>query len=64
MCYKSLKAISITGQSTTVGTLLDGTGCKIHLVSGTTKSFMPNQYNVRDKSLHGLPKLSSKAEVI
>ena len=34
------------------------------LDSGATKCFMSKQYYLRDKSLHGLPKFSSKAKVI
>ena len=44
--------------------LLDGTNCKIHLDSGHTKNFMPKQYYLQNKSLHGLHKFSSKTECI
>ena len=54
---------SITDQSTTVGTLLDCTDCKILLDSGATQSFMSKQYNLRNKSLHRLPNFSSKAKL-
>ena len=38
--FKAKKQFSLTVQSTTIGTLLDGTHCKILLDSGTTKRFM------------------------
>ena len=37
---------------------------QIFLDSGATKSFLSKQYFLRNKSLHGLPKFSSKAKVI
>ena len=61
---KVQEQFSITDHYTTVGTLLDGTECKIHLDSGATKSFMSKQCYLRNKSLHGLPIFSSKAKDI
>ena len=52
-----------TGQCTTVGILLDGTDCKMHVDSGVFKSFISKQYYFRNKFLHDLTKLSSKAKV-
>ena len=61
---KAQEQFSITDQSTTVGTLLNGTNFKILLDSGTTKSFMSEQYKLRNKYLHGLTKFSLKAKGI
>ena len=41
---KAHEQFSITDWSTTVGTLLDGTDCKILLDSCITKSFISKQY--------------------
>ena len=64
ICSKGTRTFSLTDQSTAIGTLQDGKDCKIHLDSGTTKSFLSKQHYLRNKSLHGLPKSSSKAKVI
>ena len=45
-------------------TLLEGIACKIFLDSSTAKIFKPEHYYLRNKSLHGLPRFSSKAKVI
>ena len=50
--------------STTIATLLDGTECKLLLDNSATESFISKQYCLRNKSLHGLPKFSSKVKVI
>ena len=47
-----------------VGSLLDATDHKILLDSGATKSFMSKLDYLRNKSLLGFPKLSSKTKVI
>ena len=47
-----------------MGTLLDGTGCKILLDGGGTKSGMSKQYHLQNKSLHDLPNFRSKVKVI
>ena len=54
---------SITDHPTTIGTLLDGTECKILLDSGASKSFMSKHYSLRNISLHGLPEFSTKTKV-
>ena len=51
-------------QSTTIAALLGSTVCKILLNSGPTKSFISKQNYLRNKSLHRLPKFSSKAKVV
>ena len=61
---RAQEQFSITGQSTTVGTLLDGTDCKILFDSGYTESFMSKQYYLRNKTLHGLQMFILKANVI
>ena len=61
---KAQEQFSITDHSTTVDTLLYVTECQIHLDRGATKSFMSKQCYLRNKSLYGLPKFSSKAKVI
>ena len=61
---KAQEQFSITYQSTTVCNLLYGTSCRMLLESGATKSFMSKQYYFSNKSLHGLPKVISKAHVI
>ena len=45
---KAQEQFPITDQSTTVGTLLDGTDCKIHLHNCATKSFISKQYYLRN----------------
>ena len=52
---KAQEQFSITDQSTTVGTLLDDTDCKILLDSGATKNFMSKQCYLMNKSLYLLP---------
>ena len=61
---KAQVQFSIAEHFTNVGTFLDGTECKILVDCGTSKSFMSKQYCLRKKSLHGLPKISSKGNVI
>ena len=51
---------TITDHSTTIGTLLDDTECKMPLDSGSTKSFMHKQYYLRNKSMYEITKLISK----
>ena len=60
---KVQEQFSHTDQSKTMGTSLYGTDSKILLYSGSTKSFMSKQCYLRNKSMPGLPKFSSKAKV-
>ena len=60
---KAQDQLSTTDQFTTMGTLVDGTVCNLHLDSGAVKSIMSKQYYHQHNSLHGLSKLSSKANV-
>ena len=55
---------SLTDNSATIGTLLDGTDFKILLYSGAIRSYMSKQYYLRIKSAQGFPLLISKANVI
>ena len=61
---KAQEQFSIMDHSTTVGTLLDDTECTILLDSSATKSYISKQYSLRNKSLHGSLKFSSKVKVI
>ena len=47
-----------------VGKLLDGTECQILLHTGRSKSFMSKSHYLQCKSLHSLPKFSSKIQRI
>ena len=47
-----------------MGKLLDGTECQILLDTGTSKSFMLKSYYMCCKSLHSLPKFTSKTQRI
>ena len=49
----------ITGQSFTLGKLLDGTDFRILLDTGATKSYMSKSFYMQCKCLHTLPKFSS-----
>ena len=46
------------------GKLLGGTECQILLDTGTSKSFMSKSYYMCCKSLHSLPKFTSKTQRI
>ena len=54
----------ITEQGCTVSKLLDGTECQILLDTGASKSFMSKWYYLCYKSLHSLPKFTSKMQRI
>ena len=41
---KAEESLPITGQGSTSGKLLDGTGCQILLDTGTTKSYMSKSF--------------------
>ena len=55
---------SITEQGYTAGKLLDGTECQIFLDAGASKSFMSKSHYLHCKSLHSLPKFTSKTQRI
>ena len=50
----------ISEQGYTVGTILDGTECQIHLDTGASKSFMSKRHYLRCNSLHSLQNLHLK----
>ena len=52
----------VTEQGYTVGKILDGTKCQILLDTGASKSFMSKSYYLHCKSLHSLPKFTSKMQ--
>ena len=52
----------ISEQGYAVGKLLDGTECQILLDTGARKSFMSKLHYLHCKSLHLLPKFSSKTQ--
>ena len=54
----------ISEQGYTVGKLLDGTECQIHLDTEAGKSFMFKSHYLRCKSLYSLPKFTSKTQRI
>ena len=47
-----------------MGKLLDSTECQILLDTGASKSFMSKSYYMHCKSLHSLPKFTSKTQRI
>ena len=51
---------SMSGQGYTMGKLLDGTECQILLDTGVSKPFMSKSHYLHCKSLHLLPKFTSK----
>ena len=61
---KAEESFPISEQGYTVGKLLDGTECQILLDTGASKSFMSKSYYMHCKSLHSLPKFTSKTQVI
>ena len=50
----------ISEQGYTTGKLLDDTKCQILLDTGASKSFLPKSHYLHCKSLHSLPKFTSK----
>ena len=48
----------------TIGKLLDGTECQLLLETGASKSFMSKSFYMQHRSLHSLPKFSSKTQRI
>ena len=61
---KAEGSFPISEQGYTMGKLLDGTEFQILLDTGTSKSFMSKSYYMQCKSLHSLPKLTSKTQRI
>ena len=61
---KAEESFPISEQGYTLGKLLDGTECQISLDTGAIKSFMSKSYYMHCKSLHSLPKFTSKTQRI
>ena len=58
------EGFTITEQGYTLDKLLDGTECQILLDIGVSKSFMSKSHYLHCKSLHSLPKFTSKTQRI
>ena len=61
---KAEENFPISEQGYMVVKLLDGTECQILLDTGASKSFMSKSHYLRHKSLHLLPKFTSKTQRI
>ena len=61
---KAEESFPISEKGYTMGKLLDGTECQILLDTGASKSFMSKSYYMHCKSLHSLPKCTSKTQRI
>ena len=61
---KAEKSFLISGQGYTLGKLLDGIECQMLLDTRASKLFMSKSYYIHRKSLHSLPKFSSKTQRI
>ena len=56
------ESFPISEQGYTIGKLLDGTECQVLLDTGASKSFMSKSYYMHCKSLHYLPKFTSRTQ--
>ena len=61
---KAEESFPISEQGYVLGKLLDGTECQLLLDTGACKSFMSKSYYMQYKSLHSLPKFTSKTQRI
>ena len=61
---KAEELFPISEHGYTLGKLLDVTECQLLLDTGTSKSFISKSFYMRCKSLHSLPKFSSKMQRI
>ena len=61
---KAEESFPISEQGFVKGKLINGEGCQILLDTGASKSYMSKSYYLRCKSLHSLPKFSSKTQRI
>ena len=61
---KAEESFPISEHGYTSGKLLDGTECQLLLDMGTSKSFMSKSFCMQFKSLHSLPKFTSKTQRI
>ena len=61
---KAEESFPISEQGYTLGKLLDRTECQLLLDTGASKSFMSKSFYMCCKSLHSLPKVASKTQII
>ena len=61
---KAEESFPISEHGYTLEKLLDRTECQVLLATGASKSFMSKSYYVYCKSLHSLPKFTSKTQRI
>ena len=61
---KAEEKFPISEQGYMVGKLLDATECQILMDTGASKSFMSKSHHLRCKSVHSLPKFTSKTQWI
>ena len=61
---KAEQPFPISEHGYTSGKLLDGTECQLLLDTGKSKSFMSKSFYMQSKSLHSLPKFTSKTQRI
>ena len=61
---KAKESFPMSEHGYTSGKLLDGTECHLLLDIGMTKSFMSKSFYMQCKSLHSLPKFTSKTQRI
>ena len=61
---KAEETFPISEQGYTVGKLLDETNCQIQLDTEARKSFLSKSHYLSSKSLHLLPKFTSKTQRI
>ena len=62
--FKAEESFPISEHGYATGKLLDGAECQLLLDTGTSKSFMSKPFYMHYKSLHTLPKFSSKTQRI
>ena len=61
---KAEESFSISEQGFIIGKLMNGEECQILLDTGASKSYMSKSYYLKCKSLHKLPKFTSKTQRI
>ena len=59
---KAGESFPISEQGFVIGKLMNGEECQILLDTGASKSFMSKSYYLKCKSLHKLPKFTSKCK--
>ena len=61
---KAEESFPISEQGFVIGRILNGEECQILLDTGASKSYMSKSYYLRCKTLHDLPKFTSKTQRI